>query len=213
MELEPPAPALRTELSRRFGLELGEADCKRAIAAEIAFYRAHLDEGRDADGLAALRLRCAAALHAALPLAAQAALADLDALRDALLASLRFAAYADAGPALTRWRRRGLRLVVVSNWDCSLHGVLDRVALGGSLDGVVTSAEARARKPAPAIFERALALAGVTAAEAIHVGDSLEEDALGARAAGIEPVLVRRSPDDTPTTGVRTVSSLSELLP
>ena len=89
VELEPPAPALRSELSRRFALELSEADCERAIAAEIAFYRAHLDEGRDAASLAAVRRRCAGALRDALPRRARRPTADLDALTEALLASLR----------------------------------------------------------------------------------------------------------------------------
>jgi putative hydrolase of the HAD superfamily len=78
------------------------------------------------------------------------------------------------------------------------------------VDGVLTSAEVGARKPAPAMFEQALALTGATASQAIHVGDSLEEDVAGARAAGIEPVLVRRDGLD-PVFGVRTISSLSEL--
>jgi putative hydrolase of the HAD superfamily len=211
VELEPPAPALRSELSRRFGLELSEADCEDAIAAEIAYYRAHLDEGRDADSLDALRRRCAGALHDALPQAARGPTADLDALTDALLASLRFQAYPDAAPALAHWSRHRLRLVVVSNWDCSLHGVLDRVGLGPSLDAVLTSAEAGARKPAPAIFEQALALASVGPADTIHVGDSLEEDVAGARAAGIEPVLLRRAGGGPSVPGVRTIASLTEL--
>ena len=67
LELEPPAPFLRAELSRRFGVGLSETDAQRAIAAEIAFYRRHFDEGRDEQSLAALRRRCAEALLAALP--------------------------------------------------------------------------------------------------------------------------------------------------
>ncbi len=212
VELEPPAPALRSELSRRFGVELRETDCERAIAAEISYYRAHLDEGRDVDSVATLRRRCASVLHQALPRAAQGATADLGALTDALLASLRFAAYTDAAAALPRLRALGLRLVVVSNWDFSLHGVLERVGLSASLDGVITSAEAGARKPSPAIFERALALADVGAAEATHVGDGLEEDVAGARAAGIEPLLLQRGRGASPVPGVRTIASLSELV-
>jgi len=211
VELEPPAPALRSELARRFGVKLSAADCERAVAAEISFYRAHFDEGRDVNSVAALRRRCASALREALPPAARGATADLGALTDALLASLRFAAYPDAAAALERLRSRGLRLVVVSNWDCSLHGVLERVGLSESLDLVLTSAEAGARKPSPAIFERALALAGVAAAEAIHVGDSLEEDVAGARAAGIEPLLLRRGRGARAAPGAPTISSLAEL--
>jgi putative hydrolase of the HAD superfamily len=135
---------------------------------------------------------------------------ELDPLVDALLASLRFTAFGDVRPALVAARARGQRLVVASNWDVSLHGVLRGLELEPLLDGILTSAGAGARKPAPAIFEQALALAGTAPEQAIHVGDSVEEDVVGARGAGIEPVLVRR--DGGPTVaGVRTISSLAEL--
>lgn len=204
--LEPPAPRLRVELASRFGLEVTEAQAGQAIAAEIAYYRRHLDQGRDPDSLAALRRRCAEVLRSALP----APDADLDLLTEALLASLRFSAFPDVAPALRRARQRGQRLVVVSNWDVSLDGVLAALGLAPLLDGVVTSAMAGARKPSPAIFERALALVGSAPGEAIHVGDSFDEDVAGARAAGIEPILMRRSGRGT-VDGVRTISSLAEL--
>ncbi len=81
---------------------------------------------------------------------------------------------------------------MVSNWDVSLGEVLARLELAPMLDGIVTSAAVGARKPAPAIFARALELAGARPDATIHVGDSLEEDIAGARAAGIEPILIRR---------------------
>jgi len=206
--LEPPAPRLRAELAERFGLDVSEAQAAHAIGAEIAYYRAHLDEGRDHASLAALRARCAEILRTALPEGATAV--EPEAMLEALLASLRFTAYPDARPALVAARARGQRLVVVSNWDVSLHDVLRALGLASLLDGILTSAEIGARKPAPAMFERALALAGASPAQAIHVGDSLEEDVAGARAAGIEPVLVRRDGGD-PTPDVRTITSLAEL--
>ena len=100
-------------------------------------------------------------------------------------------------------------MVVVSNWDVSLAEVLERVGLAPLLDGVVTSAAVGAAKPDPAIFAHALALAGVPAARARHVGDSLDEDVAGARAAGIEPVLLRRDGGPRPGRGVRTIAGLS----
>ena len=208
--LEPPAPRLRSELATRFGVEVSEAEAARAIAAEIAYYRAHLDEGCDAPGLEALRRRCAEVLRSALPDAVAGRL-ELDALVEALLASLRFDTFPDVRPALEAARARGQRLVVVSNWDISLVGVLRGLALEPLLDGILTSAGVGARKPAPAIFEQALALAGVGPDEAIHVGDSLDEDVAGARAAGIEPVMIRRGRGPA-VPGVRTISSLSELI-
>ena len=208
--LEPPAPLLRGELARRFGIEVSEAQAGVALAAEIAYYRRHLDEGRNPESLAALRARCAEVLRGALPGSERLAAVEPAALTEALLSSLRFTAFADAEPALRALRSLGFRLVVVSNWDVSLNGVLERVGLAPLLDGIVTSAGAGARKPAAAIFERALELAGARSDEATHVGDSLDEDVAGARAAGIEPVLIRRA-DRAGPGGVRTIKSLTEL--
>jgi putative hydrolase of the HAD superfamily len=201
--LEPPAPRLCVELADRFGLKVGLEEASRAIGAEIAYYRAHLNEGRDRESVAELRNRCASVLADALGVQLP--------LTDALLASLSFVAFDDASVALRELREDGMRLVVVSNWDWSLHEVLEHVGLAPLLDGVVTSAEVGFRKPGGEIFERALQLAGVPAARAIHVGDSFEEDVVGARAAGIEPVLIRRD-GGTVDGGVRTVASLQELI-
>jgi putative hydrolase of the HAD superfamily len=205
--LAPPAPRLRAELAQRFGLVVTEAEAASAIAAEIAYYRAHLDQGRDAAGLAALRGRCAEVLRSALPGAAGI---EPDRMVEALLASLCFTAFDDVRPALQAARARGQRLAVVSNWDVSLHDVLRTLGLGACFDAILTSAEVGARKPAALIFERALELIGAGAAQAIHVGDSLKEDVAGARAAGIEPVLVCRDGAE-PVPDVRTIASLAEL--
>ncbi len=200
LELRPPAPALQSELESRFGVRVELEAAERALAAEIAYYRAHLQDGRDAESLAALRRRCAEIVRAALP---ELAAIPLGEMTEALLAALNFRAFPDVEPALGDARGRGLKLVVVSNWDVSLPEVLARNGLAPLLDGVVTSAQMGARKPSPIIFERALAMAGVTAEHALHVGDSLEEDVGGARAAGVPAVLVRRgsapTPPDVPT--------------
>lgn len=208
--LEPPAPLLVEELRERLGIAVTEEQAQRAIAAEIAYYRAHLDEGHDLSSLADLRRRCAKVLRDALPPGPSVSDADGDLIQQALLASLRFTAYPDVRPALELLRARCHLLVVVSNWDVSLHDVLQRLELAPLLDGIVTSAEAGARKPSAAIFVRALALAGVGPSEAIHVGDSVEEDLAGARAAAIEPVLISRDGKPGPAE-VRVVASLLEL--
>jgi putative hydrolase of the HAD superfamily len=195
LTFEPPAPRLRAALLARAGVDVGEERAARAIRAEIAYYRAHQQEGRDEAGLAALQLASAEAMRPALSV-------DVDGgvLTDALLESLRFHALPGVPAALRELRSLGLRLVVVSNWDASLHERLAETGLAPLLDGAVASAEAGVAKPEPAIFEHALAVAGVGAAEALHVGDSPVEDGEGARAAGIRAVLVGRD-----------ISSLAEL--
>jgi putative hydrolase of the HAD superfamily len=210
LALEPPAPRLRAELAARLGIAVSEREAAQAIAAEIGYYRAHLDEGRDLASLDELRGRCAEALRAALPQEDAVRAISNGSLTEALLASLHFTAFPDVRPALSVWRAGGARTVVVSNWDVSLHGVLERLSLTPLLDAILTSAEAGARKPSPAIFEQALRLARVTAEDAVHVGDSLEEDVAGARAAGVRAVLISRGGGQSPP-GVQTVRSLAEL--
>jgi putative hydrolase of the HAD superfamily len=208
--LEPPAPLLRRELAVRFGIEVSDAQAAAALAAEIAYYRIRLHEGRDAASLAALHADCAEALRGGMPDPTLLAGVDTPSLTEALLASLRFSAYPDAAPALAAAGARGQTLVVVSNWDVSLADVLRRAGLAPMLDGVVTAAELGVRKPKREIFARALEIAGAGPEQAVHVGDSIEEDVAGAGAAGIEPMLLRRDGRPGPS-GVRTIASLAEL--
>jgi len=210
--LDPPAPQLVRELRAR-GVVVSERQAAAGMAAEIAYYRAHHDSARDAASLARLRARCAAVLGEALVRAG----ADVSAmapgeLAAALLASLRFRAYPEVPAALAGLRAAGRRLVVVSNWDVSLHEVLAATGLRDLVDGAISSAEAGAAKPATAIFERALALVGGHAAGALHAGDSLEHDVAGALAAGLRAVLVVRGAERPAVPdGVRVVASLAEL--
>ena len=207
LELEPPAPPLRRELRTRFDLELSIEEAQGAIRAEIAFYRANHDAARDRASLASLRRRAAIALREALPQRARDV--PLGPLTEALLAALRFRPFPEVPDALARARAAGARLVVVSNWDVSLHDVLADTGLAPLLDGVVTSAELGIGKPAPAIFRRGLELAGVRAEEALHVGDELEVDVAGARAAGIPALLLVR--EGAPPPGAEAIGSLAEL--
>ena len=197
VRLEPPAP----RLAARLGVALADAD--RAMRAEIRHYRAHMDTAVDAPGLARLRADCAAVV--ARELARPVDVADL-------LAALEFTPFDDAVPMLRAARAAGLRLVVVSNWDVSLHEVLARTGLAPLLDGAVSSAECGAAKPDPLPLRRGLALARVGPEDAWLVGDTPGADVAGARAAGVAPVLVDR--DGTLAAradGARVIGSLSEL--
>lgn len=181
VELEPPWE----HLAEALGIE-PDARLVDAVRAEMAFYRDHSHTGSDPASLAELRRRSAEVLSAQLG-------REVDA--ETMMGAIRFRAYPDSEPALSGLRALGLRLVCVSNWDCSLPEVLAGCGLRDLLDGVVTSAEAGARKPDPAIFEPALQLAGCGPAEAIHVGDTAEEDLVAARAAGIRALLIDRGGD------------------
>lgn len=158
MALDPPAP----KLAAAMGIALADAEAR--MRAEIAFYRANmhtlpLDE---------LRRRCAELVGCDVP---------------TLLGAISFTPFPDVVPALTRWRARGIRLVVVSNWDASLPEVLARTGLTDLLDGAVSSADVGAAKPDPRPLRAGMRLAGT--GDAWLVGDDSEADAGAARAAGI----------------------------
>jgi len=165
-----------------------------AFIAEMTYYMARTDEGSDPDSLADLRARCAGVLSREI---------GREVSVETMMDALRFHPYDDALPVLQSLRKAGIRLVCVSNWDCSLPSVLARLGLGEELDGIVSSATAGARKPDPAIFAPALEIAGCDASEALHVGDS-GDDVTAARGAGIKALRLDRG-------GGGDISSLAEI--
>ena len=164
------------------------------FVAEMTYYMARTDEGSDPEALADLRRRCARVLSDEV---------GIEVSVETMMDAIRFQPFPETAAALRSLRRAGLKLVCVSNWDCSLPEVLERLGLAAALDGVVTSASSGSRKPDPAIFEAALALAGCSAAEALHVGDS-DDDVAGARAAGIDVLRIDRA-------GGGDIASLAEI--
>ena len=83
------------------------------------------------------------------------------------------ALYPDAKDVLAELSAEGLRLGVVSNIGPELDNWLDRLGIADLLPVRATSTNTGANKPWPLIFEKALEWAGVSASEAVHVGDML----------------------------------------
>jgi len=87
---------------------------------------------------------------------------------------------------------RGLVLCVVSNTGRTpgmiLRELLARLGLLDRFTVTSFSDEVGLRKPRPEIFRLTLARAGVAPARAVHVGDTPEADAAGARAAGMRAI-------------------------
>lgn len=87
--------------------------------------------------------------------------------------------------ALERLRQRGLPLVVTSNNDARLRGVLEEFGLLGLFRGVVLSAEVRAAKPDGRIFDAAAQAAGVPLDRILHLGDDWQRDVAAPRSMGM----------------------------
>jgi HAD superfamily hydrolase (TIGR01509 family) len=92
--------------------------------------------------------------------------------------------------ALDRLRAAGLRLGVVSNSDGRVEEALEAAGIRDRFDVILDSALVGVEKPDPAIFRAALSALDVAPEEALFVGDLYDVDVVGARAAGIEAVLL-----------------------
>lgn len=108
-------------------------------------------------------------------------------------------------------RARGLVVGIISNWSARLPGLLQALGVAERVDFVLCSAILELEKPDPEIFLRALQLAGVRPDEALHAGDDLEKDVLGAQRVGIRAVLVDHAGDRAHLSHPR-AGSLAELM-
>lgn len=116
---------------------------------------------------------------------------------------------------LEELRRRGYRLGVISNADGRVEAALDAVDLRRHFELVIDSGLIGIDKPDPRIFRLAAERMGVQPARAVYVGDIYEIDVQGARAAGMQAILV--DPlwkwDDRDCPRIRGLHDLLDLLP
>ncbi|HXG21758.1 MAG TPA: HAD-IA family hydrolase [Methylomirabilota bacterium] len=87
-------------------------------------------------------------------------------------------------------RARDVTLGVVSNSDGRIVSILDRCGITSFFDVVIDSHEVGVEKPDPRIFQFALEKAHARPEQTLYVGDIYSIDVVGARCAGIEPVLM-----------------------
>jgi putative hydrolase of the HAD superfamily len=104
-----------------------------------------------------------------------------------------FVLYDEVPAALELLSDQGLQLGLISNSHRCLDSFQEHFELDDLIDFAISSSQHGYMKPHPSIFQAALKLAGVPAAEAMMVGDSLAQDIEGALRVGMSGVLVRRS--------------------
>jgi putative hydrolase of the HAD superfamily len=120
----------------------------------------------------------------------------------------------DAKAALTKVHGR-YKLGIVSNFaipECVVK-LLEKHGLDAFFDVVVVSGAVNKRKPSPEIFQKALERLGVDASETVFVGDTVDADVQGAKAAGMKTIYIERRPQEEAETACpdQTIKSLSEL--
>ncbi len=95
----------------------------------------------------------------------------------------------------------------------AIRAELARHGLAANLQFVLSSADLRIRKPAPGIYAAALERLRARASETWFVGDTYNEDIVGATAVGLQPVwLTSGRAVDRPSVGVPVVRDWSEFL-
>jgi FMN phosphatase YigB (HAD superfamily) len=119
-----------------------------------------------------------------------------------------------ADELLRTFRSLALRTVIVSNtyWRDAEAYRRDLEALGvaGLIDGIVSSVDVGRRKPDPAMFLAALALAGCAAGECVMIGNMEEKDVLPALSLGMRTIRVAPGAPCPPVTAAHaSVTSLA----
>jgi putative hydrolase of the HAD superfamily len=121
----------------------------------------------------------------------------------------------DVLPCLDWLRDAGLRLAAVTNASGAHQRVkLADLGLAPYFDHVAIAGEIGVAKPDPLMFESVCVALGCSPAEAVHVGDKLHTDAVGARDAGLAGVWLDRGgerADDTLPDEVHVIGGLAEL--
>jgi putative hydrolase of the HAD superfamily len=99
----------------------------------------------------------------------------------------------EAMPVISTLKQNKKMVGLVSNFDHPPHvrRILSHNGLEGFFDTTIISSEVGFKKPDPAIFALALQHTGISAADAVYVGDT-ETDVAGAIAAGIHPIFIAR---------------------
>ena len=122
-----------------------------------------------------------------------------------------WALYPDVLETLSALQKRGLVLNVISNFDSRLIDILQGLGINGWFEEVFISSRVGHAKPARQIFEMALKRHNLAPGEAMHVGDSEENDLHGAVNAGLLGVLIDRRAHERPG-NYRQIKTLNEII-
>jgi len=104
--------------------------------------------------------------------------------------------FPDVMPALRAIGNAGVRMGVISNFVWGGAELIHDLELAQHFEALTISARVGFQKPHHGIFQHALDAMHVDPRDAIHIGDSYKADVTGARAMGIEPVLIDRGGGD-----------------
>ena len=197
--IAPAVPVAETyvDLAREFGADPDPATLSRAFAEALAAMPALAFPFKSDEELHRLEYEWWRTLEARVVQRSGMTVDRFDGYFDRLYAyyasGAAWVCYPEVRIVLQQLRTDGYRVVVVSNFDSRLTGIFEDLGIEAFFDGVIYSSRAGSAKPDPDIFRQALSLASVAAERAVHVGDNPRADMDGARAMGIDGLLVDRT--------------------
>lgn len=119
---------------------------------------------------------------------------------------------ADVRRALNALQQHGYLMAVISNRDKPFQEELQSYGIGDYFHFTLAGGEVDSYKPDPAIFTHALKRADIAPHQTIYVGDNYFADVIGARRAGLQPVLY--DPDRLfPEADCAVITTFDDLLP
>ena len=222
VDYDPPREEVQAAICREFGIEVAPQALRRAIpAADDFFYEEYTrlplskrspEEKYDLYAEYETRLLNGAGVEVSREVALKILTKFGLKLRQP---EANLVLFEDVTPALTELKGQGLTLGLVTNVDFDIAPLAHKLGMLPYLDFLVTSLDVGVGKPDPAIFRAALERAGAEASEAMHVGDQYHVDVLGARNAGMKPLLLDRDDfyrqvDDCPR--IRSLMEVTEYL-
>jgi HAD superfamily hydrolase (TIGR01549 family) len=95
----------------------------------------------------------------------------------------------DVRRTLPQLKESGYILGVISNRDKPFHDVLQEHGISEFFDFSLAAGEVNSFKPDPGVFEHGLRRVNLSARDVIYVGDNYYADVVGARNAGLQPIL------------------------
>ena len=98
--------------------------------------------------------------------------------------------FGDTRPVLQTLRSAGYTLGLVSNRSEDLLPLAEKYGIADLFHFTLSAGQAGCFKPEPGIFYKSLALAGVTAKDAVYIGDNFFADVIGALNVGIDAILI-----------------------
>jgi FMN phosphatase YigB (HAD superfamily) len=212
VRLDNPFDRLVRQL-KRFGLRVPHDIAKQVFMTEMTYYREHHVEGKTPEHLLSLRRRCADLLFQGLDTAGYPSRFSADQKLEVLMGAIRFRLFADVPPILEWCASKGLATGVISNWDFSLKTILEELFASHPFKCVIISAVEGMTKSDPGLFLKAAKCLSLDPSQVIHVGDEVDSDFDGARAAGFTPVLLDRTGEakSPPVLRIRTLADFPNI--